>query len=318
MSEVTASASEAEVEGLFASMSNRGRWGEDDRLGTLNLITAEKRRQAATLVQEGLTVSCAWDIRPNAMSANASFGTPAQRYMVMTCCEPFGGDGRGAMASEWFGMLYHGVEITHLDALSHMAWDGQLYNGVPVSSQTPTSGATELSVVEAAGGIVSRGVLLDVPALTGRPWLEPAEPVRPADLDAACARQGVVVESGDVVLLHTGYARRRRELGMGMAISSEGYPGWHASTLPWLREHGVAAIGTDTATDVQPSGYTGVPTPVHYVGIVAMGLWLIDNCDFVELAQTCAQLGRWTFLFVLTGLRLRGGTGSPANPLAIL
>lgn len=292
MSEVTASPSEAEVEGLFASMSNRGRWGEDDRLGTLNLITAEKRRQAATLVQEGLTVSCAWDIRPNAMSANASFGTPAQRYMVMTVGARWRPSGSGCCTT--------------------------LYNGVPVSSQTPTSGATELSVVEAAGGIVSRGVLLDVPALTGRPWLEPAEPVRPADLDAACARQGVVVESGDVVLLHTGYARRRRELGMGMAISSEGYPGWHASTLPWLREHGVAAIGTDTATDVQPSGYTGVPTPVHYVGIVAMGLWLIDNCDFVELAQTCAQLGRWTFLFVLTGLRLRGGTGSPANPLAIL
>jgi kynurenine formamidase len=269
-------------------------------------------------VREGLTVSCAWDIRPNALSANAPFGTPAQRYMVMTCCEPFDGGGRGAMASEWVGMLYHGVETTHLDALSHMAWDGHLYNGVSVSSQTPTRGATELSVVEAAGGIVSRGLLLDIPALTERPWLDPGEPVRPADLDAACARQGAVVESGDVVLLHTGFARRRRETGMGAAIAREGYPGWHASALPWLRAHGVAAIGTDTATDVQPSGYARVPTPVHYVGIVAMGLWLIDNCDFVELAETCERLQRWAFLFVLTGLRLRGGTGSPANPLAIL
>jgi kynurenine formamidase len=315
---MTTSPTEEEVQAFFAVLSNWGRWGDHDRIGTLNLITAEKRRQAAALVREGLTVSCAWDIRPNAMSANASFGTPAQRYMVMTCCEPFDGDGRGAMASEWFGMVYHGLEITHLDALSHMAWDGHLYNGVPVSSQTPARGATELAVIEAAGGIVSRGLLLDIPALTGRPWLDPGEPVRPADLDAACARQGVVVESGDVVLLHTGFARRRRELGMGAAIAREGYPGWHASALPWLRAHGAAAIGTDTATDVQPSGYARVPTPVHYVGIVAMGLWLIYNCDLVELAETCERLQRWAFLFVLTGLRLRGGTGSPANPLAIL
>jgi len=77
----------------------------------------------------------------------------AQRYMVMTCCELFAGDGRGAMASEWLAMRYHGLEITYLDALSHMAWDGHLYNGVPVSSQTLARGATELSVVEAAGGL---------------------------------------------------------------------------------------------------------------------------------------------------------------------
>src|SRR5207249_1111015 len=120
-----------------------------------------------------------------------------------------------------------------------------------------------------------------------------------------------------ILLLHTGFARRRREVGMRRAIASDGYPGWHASTLPWLRDHRVAAIGADTANDVQPSGYRGLPTPVHYVGIVAMGLWLIDNCDLCELAATCNRLGRWTFLFMLSGLRLRGGTGSPVNPIAM-
>src|SRR5258705_8617317 len=98
------------------------------------------------------------------------------------------------MASEWFGMAYHGLEITHLDALSHMAWDGRLYNDVPVNSQAPATGATELSVTEARAGIFGRGVLLDIPALTSRRWLEPGEPVRAETLDAACARQGVEIE----------------------------------------------------------------------------------------------------------------------------
>jgi kynurenine formamidase len=173
-------------------------------------------------------------------------------------------------------------------------------------------------VTEAAAGAVGRGVLLDIPALENVPWLEPGHPVRAGDLDAACARQGITVEPGDIVLLHTGFARRRRELGLRDPIGPAGYPGWHASALPWLHERDVAMIGCDTATDVQPSGYERVPTPVHYVGIVAMGLWLIDNCDLQELAAHCERLQRWTFLFMLSGLRVRGGTGSPVNPIAVL
>jgi kynurenine formamidase len=215
-------------------------------------------------------------------------------------------------------MLFHGLEVTHVDALSHVAWDGQLYNGLPTSAISATDGATQLAIADAPNGIVGRGVLLDVPALTGRPWLEPGEAVRPADLEAACTRQRVEVSAGDVLLLHTGQTARRLALSEKPAILSEGNPGWHASTLPWLHEKGVAAIGADVATDVRPSGYPSIGDPVHYVGIVAMGLWLIDNCDLTELAAACDRLNRWTFQFVLAGLRLRGGTGSPANPLAIL
>jgi kynurenine formamidase len=310
--------SEDEVESYFTRLSNWGRWGRDDTLGTLNLITDDARRKAAALVRDGIAVSCGWDIRPNQPSANAALGTPPQRYMTMTCNEPFEAEGRGAMAAEWFGMLFHGLEVTHLDALSHMAWDGRFYNGLPVERQTPTVGARDLAVTDAARGIIGRGVLLDIPALSGRRWLEPGEAVRPEQLDEACARQHVDVEPGDIMLLHTGFARRRRQLGMRAAIAADGYPGWHASTLPWVHEHQVAAIAADTANDARPSGYKRVPNPVHYVGIVAMGLWLIDNCDLDELVDTCARLDRWTFLFTVSGLRLRGGTGSPVNPIALL
>jgi kynurenine formamidase len=309
--------SEDEVEGYFTTLSNWQRFGPHDRLGTLNFITGASRRSAAASVTEGITVSCAWDIRANRPSANATLGTPPQRYMALTCREPSEPDGRGAMAAEWFGMLFHGLDVTHLDALSHMAWDGSFYNGVPVDSQSPADGSLELAVTDAAKGIVGRGVLLDIPVLTGRTWLEPGEAVQPHQLEEACARQGVAIEAGDIVILHTGFAQRRRDLGLNASILSGGYPGWHAACLPWLHRHQVAAIAADTANDARPSGYHRVPTPVHYIGIVAMGLWLIDNCDLTELAQTCTRLGRWTFQFIASGLRLRGGTGSPVNPIAI-
>jgi kynurenine formamidase len=163
-------------------------------------------------------------------------------------------------------------------------------------------------------GIVSRGILVDVPAARGVDWLEPGDGVGPDDLDAAEAHHGVRVESGDVVLLRTGYGRRKREVGP--IPMHEGQAGWHAAALPWLHERGVAAIGCDTAQDVVPSGYAQMPLPVHIVGMVAMGLCLIDNCDLEELAATCARLSRYEFLFTLAPLRLTGGTGSPANPLA--
>ena len=252
---------------------------------------------------------------------------PVHRFMVMTgegladenrVVPPHPVPGidmsRMAGAAEYMGMVFHGVNVTHLDALSHMFWDRKSYNGGPAELTNAMFGATNLAVTALHQGIVTRGVLIDVPATRGVDWLGPGDGVFPEDLEAAEARQGVTVEAGDVVLLRTGYGRHKREVG---AIPvHEGQPGWHAASLPWLHERGVAAIGCDTAQDVVPSGYTTIALPVHTMGMVAMGLALIDNCDLEELAATCAKLGRHEFLFTLAPLRLMGGTGSPANPLA--
>ena len=123
------------------------------------------------------------------------------------------------------------------------------------------------------------------------------------------------VDEGDVVLLRTGYGRKVRERGPDN-VGEVGRAGWHASCLPWFRERGVAAIACDTAQDAIPSGYAKLRNPIHAVGIVAMGLWLIDNCDLEALADECTRLGRYEFLFTLAPLRWVGATGSPANPLA--
>src|SRR5207244_7129210 len=115
----------------------------------------------------------------------------------------------------------------------------------------------------------------------------------------------------------TGFGRRRRE-ERSQALQAGGAPGWHAACLPWMHERGVAMIGCDTGQDVFPSGYQSMPIPVHVVGIVAMGLWLIDNCNLEDLAAACEERGRHEFQFMLATLRMVGGTGSPANPLAVL
>ena len=311
---------EADALALFDSLSNWGRWGDDDELGTLNLITPKKRRAAAGLVQEGLTVSCAWDIETTPQPDHA-FGAP-QRYMVASgegWHDPDRVAARGAMkmgyAVEYVGLVYHGLSVTHLDSLCHVFWDGRMYNGRPQGLVTTSMGATKEAITVLKDGVQTRGVLLDVAAARGVPWLQPGEGAGPEDLEAAERRQGVSVETGDVVLLRTGYGRKKREQGREQLYRT-GVAGWHASALPWLHQRGVAAIGCDTGTDANPSPFPALPLPVHTIGIVAMGLWLIDNCDLEGLAETCERLGRWEFQFTLAPLRVIGGTGSPANPIA--
>jgi kynurenine formamidase len=305
---VTDLPTEDDVLSYFDALSNWGRWGDDDELGTLNLISPEKRIAAAQLVRVGEAVSCAWEVGGrNAMTP------PAQRFMLATGDQNHFDGSSGA--GDYLGVAYHGYVVTHIDALSHVFWDGKMYGGHSSELVTSSFGATKQGIETLSGGVVTRGVLLDVAKLRGKDWLEPGESVSPSDLEACEAEQGVLVDEGDVLLMRTGYARKVRERGRD-DVATVGRAGWHAACLPWFRERGIAAIGCDTAQDAMPSGYDKVRSPIHSVGIVAMGLWLIDNCDLEALADCCSRLGRYEFLFTLAPLRWVGATGSPANPLA--
>jgi kynurenine formamidase len=308
--------SEAEVLRWFETLSNWGRWGADDELGTLNLTTPERRAHAAALVREGLAVSCAWEIDPRPARDHV-FGPP-QRFMLSTGQGLTEGEAgrRWAGASEYVGLVFHGYSVTHLDALSHYFWDGKMYNGRPASQVTSTEGATSLPITSLPAGITTRGVLLDVTRVRDVRWLDPGDGVFPDDLEAAESRQGVRVAAGDAVLLRTGYGARKREQGPD-DTRAVGRAGWHVACLPWLRERDVALIGCDTAQDVHPSGYASLRSPVHAVGIVAMGLWLLDNCDLEDLVATCERLERFEFQLQLAPLRIAGATGSPVNPIAL-
>ena len=300
---------EEEVLGYMTSLSNWGRWGQDDELGTLNLITPEKRAQAGRLVKEGTSITCSRLIVPEIAPDVVSI--PPLHYMINTG-ESAPSSGPGG-SSDFIGMSYHGYTITHLDSLCHQFWDGKMYNGKSASLVNAQQKATAGHIDRVQDGVVTRGVLLDIAQLKGKEWLEEGEAVFPDDLEAAERAQGVKVEEGDALLVRLGWYKKREQ----MPTPAPGRPGLHAATLPWLHERGVSIIVADASQDVDPSGYSKVSLPIHRVGIVAMGLWLIDAANCEELVNVCHRLDRWEFMFVVAPLRFHNATGSPVNPLAI-
>jgi kynurenine formamidase len=293
----------SEVLAFHKTLSNWGRFGERDQLGTLNLITPEKRAAAARLVTKGRTVSAARSLPTVPSPENPS---PVQHHMIGTCTEGWGGD--------WFGIAPHGFATSHIDALCHIFHEGKLYNGYPIERVT-AHGALDLGIHELAQGVVSRGVLLDVPRARGVPYLEVGEPIFVDDLEKCERDAGLRVESGDVLLVRTGrWALREAK---GPWDPRQGAAGLDASCLPWLHARGVAALGCDGVSDVLPSRVEGVQMPIHTVAIVALGLHLIDNLELEPLARACAEESRWEFLLTLAPLVLFRGTASPVNPIAL-
>ena len=194
-----------------------------------------------------------------------------------------------------------------------MFHDGRMYNGFPREAVTP-EGCGRLAIDALKDGIFTRGVLIDLPRLRGERWLEPGTPIRPADLEAWEEHAGVKVSPGDVLLLRTGrWARRAAE---GPWDVSQRSAGLHASCAPWLRERGVAVLGSDVASDVFPSQVEGYSHPIHLLALVAMGMPIFDNLDLEALGEEAAKRERWEFLLTAAPLPVPGGTGSPLNPIA--
>jgi len=298
-----AALSSQEVLAFLTTLSNWGRFGPRDQLGTLNLITPEKRTAAAGLVRSGRTVSAA---RPLPTESSPENPNPVAHHMIATASEGWGGD--------YFAMASHGFATSHIDALCHIFHEDKLYNGYATSKVT-AHGALELGIHELRDGIVSRGVLLDIPRLRGVAYLEASEPIFPEDLEGAEQSAGVRVESGDILLVRTGRWALREARGAWNA--SQAAAGLDASCLPWLHARGVAALGCDGVSDVLPSRIEGVNLPIHTVAIVAMGLHLLDNLDLEPLAKACINEKRWEFLLTIAPLVLLRGTASPVNPIAL-
>jgi kynurenine formamidase len=220
-----------------------------------------------------------------------------------------------AAAIDYFGMVFHGVAVTHVDSLAHFFWEGKTYNGKPAHLVSTSLGATVCSVVAAKDGFISRGVLVDVPMVRGIDWVERGEGVMPEDILAAEERCGFKVEEGDILLVRTGQLRRRNVEGaVGPAAGSTAC---QAACLPLFHERGIAVLGSDTGNDVRPAHYTKVTQPIHQVGITAMGLWILDNANLEDVAEACRQRNRWEFMLSIGPLRLHNTTGSPVNPIAV-
>lgn len=297
------------VIGYQTEMSNWGRWGADDTLGTLNLVTPEKVRDAIGLVADGVSVSCSrlLEFAPKPQPPEVT-GIPPT-HMMHTSGET-APPGRMFGGNDWFSMPVHSLYVTHIDAHAHLFWNGQMYNGQPAHAVRTASGATKGGVDLAASGVLTRGILLDVPRAIGVDWLEDGDAATEADLIAAEQMAGLTVSAGDLLFVRTGYGARR-------PTDSPDLPGLNPDCLPFLRSREPAIVATDTGTDAYPSPYETMIGPVHCVCIVAMGMWVIDNCDLEALSRECAARNRWEFLAVVAPLRLKNTTGSPLNPIAV-
>ena len=296
---------------LFDELRSTTGWAADDRRGGLNNITPRLVAAAAAEVRLGRHVSLAAPIEQERAVDNHE---PVRHEMT----HPPGGriDSRGLhFAKDRLVLDVHGEVDSHLDALCHVIYEGRLYNGVSAAT-LGAGGPTELSIDIAHNGIVGRGVLLDIPRLRSVDWLEPGDHVMLDDLIEAEKAQNVRVEPGDLLFVRVGHRRRRNELGPWNA--SEARSGLHPEAARFLAERRVAALGSDGNNDSAPSPCPGVAFPIHVLAMVALGLHLMDFLQFEELAEVCAEAGRWSFLCVAAPLRLPNATGSPVNPIAIL
>jgi len=295
----------AEFERWMKEISNWGRWGSDDELGTLNLITPEKRKAAARLVTDGVAVSLALDLNTEPDELNAN---PFKHTLAVS---EWGGH---EVAGDTYSVQYHGFAHSHLDGLPHFAHRGKMYNGFPVSA-LKESGSEKLGIHNMKDGIFTRGVLVDMPWFLGVDYLEPGTVITVQDLEAWEKRTGIVVGSGDVLLVRTGRWELVRQKGPWNFV--EKAAGSHASVAKWLKQRDVAVIGSDGVSDVMPSGVNGLLNPLHELVLVGLGMPILDNLDLDALSVEARNRNRWVFLFVGAPLRARGGTGSPLNPLAV-
>lgn len=313
---------DADLIALYERVDNTGRWGSGDELGTLNHVTAAKRISAARLVTTGEVVSLAHPISPEESRP------PGRVERQMQYERPPERAGVPWNAGDRLTLEVHAASLTHVDCVSHIAsHHHRVYNGRDFDDVAGVDGMTHGSIFAQRAGIVTRGVLLDVAAALDVAWIAADAEVTAAQMEAAERFGRVRVERGDVVVVRVGRAPRvEREGGSPMS------PGPSIDAIEWLQTRQVAAYAGDAPdrvtargaailTGVPPAASDGPPSqfifPLHQVGIPAMGLVLIDQCDVEPLSETCRRLGRYEFLLVVGPLPVRGATGSAVNPLAI-
>ena len=320
---------------MMTELSNWGKWGKDDQKGAVNFITPAKRKQALAAVKDGISVSMA-----RTAETEAALDNPAP--VVLARPVRGGGAGRAAGAAGREGaapppaavanpapapnpvpnpisgandtlfMQYHGTVHTHMDAFCHRAYKGLMYNGMPMTSVT-AAGCELGSILNFKDGIVTRGVLMDIPRLKGVDYLEPGTRIMPEDLDAWVAKAHLKIEPGDVILIRTGRWARRDAKGPWPTAQLAGL---YITCARWLHQRNPSILGSDGASDVHPSGVDQISEPIHALSLVAMGMPIFDNLDLEAVSKEAARLNRWEFLVTAAPAAVPKATGAVLNPIA--
>ena len=299
---------------LGKKLNNWGRWGDEDEIGTLNFVTPEKIIQAAQLVRTGRAFDLGMPFDKDGPFKSSGFRNNPIHVMTLLPSDMVNA-ADGLISAD--DMIITGLQsATQWDGLAHVGYGGKFYNNVPSRAVNSFVGASRNSFHKAVDRLISRGVLLDIARLKGVDRLEDSYEITEADLLAAEERQGVRVESGDIVLLRTGsykwFAEGDREHFLGNA------PGPFLDTCQWLYDREVAALALDNHSgEVWPSPIAGATIPFHQVVIRDMGLTLGEMFNLEELAEDCEADGVWEFMFCAPGLKVTNSVGSPITPIVL-
>ena len=297
---------QAQVDRWQTELSNWGRWGKDDTLGSANLITPAKRQQAMALAKTGTVVSLERRVvlspKPEESKADDKpHGVSFYKIRFQTF-PPGNPRGIAGYTSDLQEFHVHGG-MTHLDAFCHKSAEGKLYNGFPLAETvSQDTGCKTHGLDGLPEGLVTRGVLIDMTRVAGV-TREPGGRVYQRDIEAWEKQTGVTVSPGDAVFVYN----PSTETGPnGPRRNGE----FDISVLPWMKARGVAM--TSAVGDIPGDEHAD-----HRLLLVTMGVYLLDGVRLDQLATTAARLKRWEFLLVVAPLQVPGSTGSPVNPLAM-
>jgi kynurenine formamidase len=288
---------------------NWGRWGPDDQRGAANLVTASKTLSAMRLVRDGIVVSLAHNM-PQELAEDVTAGALFNRTTNNITT---------SLTTDTYQVSYHGIALSHIDALCHFFFQGQMYNGYSVAENVSLQrGCAKNDIMAYRDGIVTRAVLYDMPRLKGVNWIEPGTPITRADLEAWEKQANVKIAPGDVILLYIGRWKRREAVGPHTGTVA----GFFVDTLPFFKERDIAFAGHDFNIDWLPrpgwGAAEGIPgNPIHQALVVTLGVNIFDNLDLEEVVEVARRLNRYEFMFTFAPIPVEGGTGSPLNPLAV-
>jgi kynurenine formamidase len=310
-----------QLDSLIRQVSNWGRWGAEDERGTVNLITPERRRHAASLVRRGAVFSLAIPFNLDGVpQLPITRRVNPHLWMLQTGtdlrCGVQGGavDGWG-YADEIVAMATHAA--THWDGLAHIFYDYKMYNDRDCTLVS-TAGAARNGIAHVSGELVARGVLLDFPRSLGVEWLALDHRVSVGEIERTLEAQRVELMPGDILIMRTGNMYRARRDGGWDDYAGTDEPGFGVEVLPWLHDHDVAGVAIDNwGFEALPSGNPTIWLPVHAVAIVHMGLLLGENFMLDALAEDCAQDGVYEFLFTGLPLPFTGAVAGPVHPAAV-
>ena len=298
------SAEKKSFDNLFKKLDNTGKWGQNDRLGTINYITSEKVKSSLKYIKKGVSVSLSFKITEDSLALNNFNSDKLSSYSHET-------NELNLKGYNWvtdnFSISYHGHTHSHIDALNHLSHNGLYYNQL----KSPD----ELGVENLKNGVLTKAILIDLPLLKGKEFVEAGYKISVKDIIEFEKKFNVKIERGDILLIRTGRWKQKEIKGeWNFLLKSTGL---HFNVMQFLSEREISILGSDGTNDSNPPLIEEEGSPIHKLSIVAMGMPLLDNLNLEQLSKKAKLFSTWEFFISVQPLKIDKGTGSPINAIAL-